>query len=307
MDRPRHPESGLHYVHVFPPDKVFLESRECYRAAAARLGWMSVEGPEGWTPGRADWADPAVMAVFWARLPELPAGRSAKVAFRYTESVGKPEALIVNQRADMDGFMPRAGEPDLVLVGNPAAAEFMRPFCRRVAHAPIGYEPEVMGTPDWSARKDFDLLFYGTMVGRREWIIPAVEERLGGGFVRIGCFGAERKAEVERAKAVLHVGHSGETSFPGMRLWQAVATSAALITERRDAWPAAEGRHYVGLPVAERERMDVFLDALTEALNASHAEIARRAHEDLSRYTVERCMEEFVVPATVEAALKGTP
>lgn len=294
----RHPASGLHYVHLFPTDKVFLETRECYRAAAGRIGWMSVGNPEDWPPDGPDWKDPGIMAVFWARLPALPADRAAKVAFRYTESVGKPELLIGNQRADMDGFMPRAGEPDLVVVGNPAAADFMRPFCRRVVHAPIGYERDVMGAPDWSAEKSFDLSFYGTMVGRREWIIPAVEERLGGRFVRIGCFGAERKAVVERSKAVLHVGHSGETSFPGMRLWQAVATSAVLVTERRDAWPAVEGRHYVGLPAAERERPGVFVDALVEALKAPYHEVAGRAHEELSRYTVERCMEEFVVPAT---------
>lgn len=295
--RPVERTTGLHHVHVFPQDAAFAEIAACYRAAAARLGWMSVEGLEDWSPYRLDWRNPEIAAVFWGRLPEIPADRSVKVVLRYTESVGRPEALVENQRREIREFIPRAGLPDLVITGCPAAAEFMAPFCRNTAHAPVGYDAETMGTPEWYAVKEFDLVFYGTPVGRREWILPAVEKRLGRRFLWIGCFGAERKTAVERARYVLHVGHSAEASFPGMRLWQAAATSAALITEKWDAWPAAAGTHYVELAPAAEESLDVFLDALENALGEPHGETAWRAHEDLSRYTVERCVEEFVVPA----------
>jgi len=84
-----------------------------------------------------------------------------------------------------------------------------------------------------------------------------------------------------------------------MRLWQSIASSAALISERRDAWPAVPGKHYVSIEPATKTNLRRFLSELDYVLNHYPLEdMAKLAHEELSLYTIDRCMEEYVVPAT---------
>lgn len=198
-------------------------------------------------------------------------------------------------------MLPKIGAVDIVFAGCPAAAEWLRPNCRKVALGPIGYDPVVMGTPNWLAKKQYDLVFYGTPTGRRKWILPEIAKRRGFRFARFNAFGRDRTSFLNSSRAVLHVGHSDEPGFPGMRLWQAIASSAALLTEPRDAWPAVAGRHYVELPKPAEDRIGEFLDAIERALSGPLENTARVAHEELSKYTVERCMNEFFVPAIGEA------
>ena len=99
-------------------------------------------------------------------------------------------------------------------------------------------------------------------------------------------------------RAELYIGHSEDIGV-GLRLWQALPSSAAFVTEDRDAWPASPGRHYVAVGHARMECPGALVDELERALKLPLADIARAAHEDLSKYTVERCFEEFLVPAVL--------
>jgi hypothetical protein len=292
-----HPSTGLHYVHIFPMTPVFEEIRERYDFAAKRLGWMSAQDLFNWTPDWPEWQMKSLALVFWGSLPEIPKNHAARVAFRHTESTGQMDNLVSNQQDFISRLIHKLVEADVVFAGCPAAAEWLRPHCRKVALGPIGYDPVVMGTPNWSAKKQYDLVFCGTPTGRRKWILPEIGKRNRIRFARFNAFGRDRTTLMDSSRAVLHVGHSDEPGFPGMRLWQAIASSAALLTEPRDAWPAVAGRHYIELPKPIEDRIGEFLDAIERALAGPLEDTARVAHEELSKYTVERCMNEFFVPA----------
>lgn len=306
MTAQRHPQTDFHYIHIFKPVSVFAETRACYALAAKRLGWMSVDDGLEWNRDRAEWRDPEVMLIFWGFLPEVPEGRSAALGIRYTESIGSPSDLIENQRAEQERLVALSGKLDIVFTGAPSNLCFIDKFCRRTALMPAGYEAAVMGMPDWSASKKHDLAVYGTEAGRRQWIMPALRQRFGERLLDIQAYGAGRKAALDTCRAVLYVGHSSEAAFPGMRLWQAISSSAALITERRDAWPAVPGKHFLEVEPAVQGNSDLFVDAVDRELAGKDLRaVAVDAHDHLSEYTAERCMEEYLVPATISLRNAG--
>lgn len=294
----QHPDTGFHYVHVFPRNRVFEEIEACYRHAAARIPWMSVGTLSHWSAANPGWMDEGLFLVFWGSFPSLPEDRLARVAHRYTESAGPTQGLIPNQQAQQQRIIDSGQEPDLILAGSPVLLEILRPHCRRITLYPIGYEPEVMGVPDWSAYKVYDYGFHGTPVGRRVEILALLKSCLGRRLLEIQIFGRRRKQSLDVCLADLHVGHSSEPSFPGMRLWQAIATSSAIVTEKRDAWPALEGRHYVAIDHFNPEDPGKFLTAIEASLHQPLLQIARIAHDELSSYRVARCMNEFLIPAS---------
>jgi len=152
-----------------------------------------------------------------------------------------------------------------------------------------------MGVPDWGVKKSFEISFRGSVVERRAHLMSLIENRFGKRFLWIKDFGMERKKQLECCRADLYLGHSQDYAFPGMRLWQNIATSTALITERRNCWPAVEERHYVGIDVAERVGESRFLDELSYVLRHYPLEsMARIAHEELAIYTLDYCMEKVV-------------
>lgn len=286
-------------IYVFPVNYVFDEIRSCFARAAERLGDMVVcNDYNDWTPARSEWYDPANAIVFWCNLPwVVPENRKAKCVFHYVESAGDPSGLIPIQRHWFEIHRRRALEADLFLVGNPAMQDFWNPLAKRVALTPIGYDAEIMGVPDWSKPKLFDVGFCGTEIGRRLWILPALRKRFGNRYTDIRVFGKARNEAFNSCRLMLYVGHSPERSFPDLRLWSAAATSALLVTESRDAWPAIPGRHYIELDPALVQNPDLFVDSVERELKNTNEDLARVAHRELSAYTVERCMREFSIPA----------
>lgn len=302
-----HPASGLHYAFSFPDVPAFRELFESYRAASKNLPWMSAV-PAAET---LRWAEESPVAgrgrllvILWGAASleggKLP-GKGALVAVRFTETYARPEDTTPDQARWFAEFSARRSEYDLVVVHSPSVYAGIAPGVRRAVLSPIGYQADVMGRPDWEKPKDWDAAGYGTPVGRRTWLMPRVREHLGKRYRDVtGNFGRERKLLLDQARAILYVNHSRAAAFGTSRLWQAVASSAALLIGRCDAWPAVEGRHYVALPWAEEGEVGAYLGALEEALGRDDlAAIARRTHEELSRYTVRRCLEDFIVPGTV--------
>jgi hypothetical protein len=294
-----HPKSGRKYIHVFPGDPFLGEIRDCYRSAASRIPYMGVDDFLNWTPDRREWFDEKNVIIFWGPLPEIPETRRAGVALRYTESVGPSDGLTPVQRDIIATFTARVRDIDVLIGGTETVAEFWRPICWRTAVAPIGYEPGVLGTPDWTVKKTVGITFHGNLLGRRTWILKALRRHFPK-FAWINAFGMERKKALDRSLVDLYIGHSDEPSFPGMRIWQAISSSAALATEPRDAWPAVQGRHYFTLPPADHDKPIIFLDAVKRLLAdpSMLRQVAMTAHGDLSSYTIEHCMEEFIIPAT---------
>lgn len=278
---------------VFQDLPVFSEVIECYGRAAARLGSVSIAVSDEWSADRREWADPENIILFWGGHPSIPPGRRARCALRYTESSGAPDGLIPNQRVELEWLEANGRAFDIVFVGTPAVKAAVESHCKRTVAVPIGYDAGAMGIPDWDAKKVRDFTFYGSLMGRRQWIIPLLKKTFGSRISIVHKFGRIRQKALNCARTILYVGHSVEPGFPGMRLWQAIATSAALVTEDRDAWPAVPWRHYIPIPNAREEAPGEFIASMENALHNDLGAIAKRAHEELSTYTVDRCIADI--------------
>lgn len=287
------------YIHIFPPVAHYMEVFECYRAASARVRWLSAEIWPTWSAERPEWQDKENAVILWSYislshiLKMIPPKRAATLALNYSESVGDETKISPGLAEVLRTFKASMKNFDYVIAGNPSAARSLAPYCRRVVVHPAGYDAETMGRPDWSAPKEHDLVFYGSPYGRREWILPELVRHFGKRLLVVtrGPFGIERKCLCDKARAILHVGHSDELGTPGFRIWQAVASSAALIAENRDAWPAVHGKHYVAIVPAQKGRIDVFIKDIEKALLLPLKDIARKAHAELGAFTVEKSME----------------
>lgn len=284
---------------VFPGDPpCFDEFESAYRRVAHAFPSLSTDRIQGWNPARPEWRDPALAIVFWCQLPAIiPKDRLARCVFYHLESTGDPKNLTPGQEGFMRSFLKRAKQPDLFLVTTPTTAEYWNSRARRVAVMPIGFDAETMGLPDWTSPKTHDVGFCGTVVGRREWVIPILSKHFGDRFRIIISCGLDMRRDFNSCRIMLHVAHSDEFGLPTLRIWQALSTSAAMATERRDAWPAVSGRHILQIPPARREDPSEFLAGIEEALRMPLPDIARVAHEELSGYTVERCIGDFMMPA----------
>lgn len=288
---------GRRYIHIIHRYWVFFENLLCYGYATERLPWMSVAPWDQWSADRPEWQDPNNVIILWlwgtpGMLDVVPENYKASLVIWYIESVGPPEGLCSDQRPVLERYLGYFKKPDLVVVGFPSSAKFLEPYCRKVIYAPTGYDPGIMGKPDWSAPKEYDFGFCGLEAGRRNWIFPAMRKRFGGRFLHItGRFGLDRKVLYDRCRAVLYIAHSTEPCFAPLRIWQSIASSAALATERRDVWPAIPGRHYIELPEAQENDIDWFIDQVEGVLKMPLEEIARRAHDELAGYSVDRAME----------------
>ena len=297
-------DSCIRHIFVFPskfPSSLtFAEVEQAYRRALSNVNPSVV-----YTLGhfailkKKEWYDPNAAIVFFRDIPEhIPPDRKAKCAFYYTESVGDPGHLIPYQQTLLNYYSSKVHEFDLVFAGTPSAVDFWRPLCRKVALSPLGYDPEVMGSPNWSREKTHDIGFCGSMLGRRTWVLPAIRNRFGSRYLEIGGIsGKERNEAFDACRMMLYIGHSDEKSFAHLRLWSAVSSSAALVTEERDAWPAVAGRHYVSLLPVEEHNPEAFVDQLAETLKLPLEKIARVMHEEMSLYTADRCLKEFMIPA----------
>lgn len=300
MDLKPHPKTGLHYAFVFPRYPAFSEIQSCYAAAADRVGWMSSLPAERLSSLERDSVPGGrLLVIFWNRpISGWNRGRSL-MGIRFTETVARPEAAPPWQQAGLRELLDNVSSYDVLVVNTPTAFDLFRGVPPRLVLSPIGYDRSVMGIPDWSRPKEFDMVMYGTAIGRREWLVPMISERFGKRFKDVsGLWGLERKETLDRSRAVLYVNHWATESFATSRLWQAAASSAALITERGDAWPALEKEHYLPLPWGNREDPEVFLKAVEDALLLPLDDVARKAYQHLSQFTPERCVEDFIVPAT---------
>jgi hypothetical protein len=299
--RAYHPESGLHYIHVFLEHPGHLEIMASHAAAAERLPWMSVARDSDVQPGDACWDDPGVMFIFWTAIPcALPKGR-AKVSIHYTESTDRPEEKVGAHLSLWENFLSSAPDCDLVFGNTPTVLQVLSPRCRRTALCPIGHEPGMLGYPEWGSGKEQDIALYGTYWSRRGWVYPLLSRHFGRRIRMFQAFGPERKRLLDASRITLHVSHSSDESGPTSRLWHVGASSSAAVFEKSDLWPCVPGEHYLEVARMDRERPGPFMAQVEEILGRPDlGEISRRAHEHLSAFTVERVMREFVVPATKE-------
>lgn len=306
VERSPHPATGFHYTHIVPAG-AYDDARRALRALSSVTKWVSVAAPEQYE-SVARQATERDMLIVWGWglgawgttvAPVARGARRYRVALHYGETLGDPELLTAPQRKMLENMLSVAAAYDTIFVHTPSAQRWLA-GCGVEAHlAPLGYSPEVFGRPDWETKKQWDAVHYGARLGRRLGM-PKIARSMKKKCKLIYVFGDERQACLQRSRSVLQLHHcDASCSFASLRLWQAIGTSATLLMEPCDAWPALGGRHYVELPVYQRGSEREFAKAVDEVLAQDVAAIARCAHEELSAYTPARMMEEFIVPISV--------
>lgn len=288
-----HPATGLRYIYVFPVRSDALQDcHAMYARLASRLPWLDVVWEHEYPALRAAAGEKDVF-VLWHDI-DHGGPRKCRTVYYYQDSVGHPSQMIRHQAAMLHELLFHSRRYDAILVHEPWSADYLRQILPRVGVAASGYDPEILGTPDWDCEKKNDAAFYGYLTGLREGHIPAMEQRLGERLAILnGSYGWERHIRLNRSKAILHVPHS-IASFPALRLWQAISSSAALLAPAYSAWPAEAGKHFAPLPWPKEGDPSPFMAAVEESLSGTDLKtMAVRAHEDLSRWTIERCADEL--------------
>jgi hypothetical protein len=165
-----------------------------------------------------------------------------------------------------------------------------------------------MGRPRWHAPKHYHFLYWGSAVGRRGMFVPFLKEHFGELLhVPEGVFGRDLLALLDRSYASLYVAHSAVRSYSTWRLWQTLATSAAFVGEPGDTWPFEPGKHILTFDQLTSENYLGVLDQIREiGCDVKRlGEIAECAADELgSRFTIDRVVDRYLVPASVEMRVK---
>jgi len=303
-----HPKSGLRYLHVFPESSAYADTYQSYKKSEAKMAWMEVLSSSQWPKRKnASCADPSVFVIFWGHsASDITTDRKCQIGVHYSESLAPIEALKTfepNQHRQFEGFIRHSGLIDFVFAHTPMAADQLKQYVppEKVVLAPTGYDPDVMGHPDWNVPKVHDLVHYGSPTYRRRTATALIQSHLRHKVSNLtNKYGRDRQGALNQSKAILTIQHIPKLAFPTFRLWQAVASSAPLVIEPADAWPAIAGKHYLQIPWVDASSVEKVAVQLDEALlDAGRLlQLARQAYEDLSKYTPGYCMETFIVPAT---------
>ena len=125
--------------------------------------------------------------------------------------------------------------------------DFAKPNCdewakRRVraVHVPLGYSPEM--TRIQPTEQDIDVLFYGSMSGRRAAVLKQLQKLGLNVVVRINnAYGAELDALIARARLILNIHFCDAQLFEIVRVGYALANRKAVVSEQSvDDYPTLE-------------------------------------------------------------------
>lgn len=325
----REPKTGFHVFHVIPDAwGPFVDIRAMYQSFARRNPWTSVISTEEYLRLQKGlqqealgdpWWDPRVAFVVWdlaAEPPDLKSTRKALVLVVYSEALDQvdekfwPAHLKVwsdfwhaaHQYDGVFGHTPRMSDLLHHLVGTKC-----KPFV-----LPVGWDAHAMGAPRWDAPKFKELTFHGSVVGRREIVLPYLYDTFNRGrdagplLVNIsGAYGRALLGELDTARASLYIAHSDVESYSTWRLWQTASTSCVMLSEPGDTWPFEAERHYIGIERFELGNVWNVSLQIKELLSRHehNLSVARRAHEEIAcKFTLDHVAENYLLPALAELA-----
>jgi hypothetical protein len=300
----RHPETGRAYIAVMPSSGAFTEIWYSYHAAARQRIWLDVVRPDDFHELLLSVRDEDVLFLHWAphciEPSLLPEDRKALVAAVYSEALDEDQSLMLpDHLRDWRRFLELAPSIDAVFTHTPWMAELVgRSVPIPSFPLPVGWEPEV-GRPDWRKPKGaHDVLFAGSMVGRRLQLLPSLSEHLELKIL-YAVYGLPMNLAMNCSHATLYIAHSMVRSYSTWRIWQAVSSSSALVTEPGDFWPMPSEccfpiEHVTSRNVSEIAR---FIRSLSP-----HDTLAKASslHDALRFMTTSNCIDTYVVEAAAD-------
>jgi hypothetical protein len=276
---------------------------------AQRYSWISVVTPEQFEEIKKTdaYQDANNFFVQWCQVDPGPKeDRKATVTLVYSEARATNEALLLpDHKREWKRFYEWAPRYDAAFGHTPWMVEQVSAAGLPGHLFPLGWDPEVMGSPRWSVAKQHDIVFYGSKVGKRAFVLPYFHEKLGIYLKDIsGMFGRTLTGALDTARASLYVAHSDVDSFSTWRLWQTAATSAALIAEPGDMWPFVYGEHVADIPRVTFSNVDEVVDKLNYYIHGNLMQYAERAHELARKFTVDHCVTSYLIPASAKIVRK---
>lgn len=308
-------QTGFHYIHVFfHNDATYSEIYESYLEETNHTPWMSVITIDQFRLCKLDknspyHTNPSCVYILW--IPEQvdpPEQRKSKIMTRFNESIGHISQQHLCHTVPWEQSFPGAqcnvglellhkNEADILLSTTKFGAEYLRNMGLNAHFAPIGYNPTIMGIPDFTKKKDFGLVYYGgsNPGDRRQTLLPKLMDKLCITDIS-GNYGLQRQKILDRSKAVLHISQAENGSFESMRLWHAIASSAVLFAEEKETYPAIPNRHYIQIPKLSLDNLSMVVELIQQKMQSDLSDIAKLAHQELSTYTIRYCMDNYIVP-----------
>lgn len=297
-----HPKTGRHYVAVIPRQRgSFVDIHACYSQLASELSWLSVIDPSEFMIEMGLVLDREVMFVHWAPSlidPTLiPNDRRALILPVYSEALDPDHELMLSDHLrDWQRFVWARGCFDGFFAHTPwMVSQISRVIKRKGFVLPVGWGP-AMGSPDWECPKTCNTLFAGSLIERRNTILPMLADSLSLDL----CWGVYGRALIERmnaAKTTLYIAHSEVYSYSTWRIWQAMRSSSALVTEPGDWWPLT-AETCIELPRITVENVDEVAKMIRDVSYEDALSKASALHESLMSFTTLFCLEHHIVEAT---------
>lgn len=308
-----HPTTGLAYVHVIPAQwGAFVDIRAAYLWHAQSCPWVAVMTPEEFRAERdanaGRYADPATMFVLWQHEEAGPRTASrALITAVYSEAIGDPREMLRPHVESLDRFRVLAQDYDGVFSHTPWMAGELKVAHEESHVLPVGWEPQAAGRPRFETPKHHDLVYYGSNAGKRQLVMPMLKERFGAElYDASGSFGRQVTGLLDTTKASLYIAHSDVLSFSTWRIWQHLPSSAAMIGEPGDMWPMVLGTHYVAIPRVTFANAELVVEELRSIVKHNDLlSYAKALYQDLGpEFTLDRCTERYLVPASESIAVK---
>lgn len=303
--------------HVIPDEwGPYVDIRACYQSHCERAAYRYVITPKqferfiGAGDANSIYNDPKAVFVLWTLLDPSPRRRSTVLQV-YCEALGGT-GMLKPHVDHWDRFVAMKDTYDGVLAHTPMMARRIEQLTQVPTFTfPVGWDAAAMGHARLGSPAHRGYVFQGSKVGRRETLLPALQDALGDNLCDAsGTYGRALLGLLDTSWASLYVAHSDVTSYSTWRLWQTASTTAATVTEPGDTWPFRPTEHYCEIPRVTVENSAEVADRLRWFIGTREGQtllrgVAHAAHEVARQYTIERIDRDFLLPA-IEATWRLT-
>ena len=300
-----HPKTGLHYIVSFRACPAYDDAMHMYERMAEKYDWLEcIREQELIRRMETIAQDERNFVVIWGVWsPRPPQERKAMFTRVWSEAYDDDEMNMIKHHRDwLSSARANIRHMDGVFGHTPWMASRMETDSVPGFALPMGWDPEVMGTPDWEAEKKHRFTYIGAIAGKCRWLVPGMQGALGDEMHQPQDIAGKSRTDMFNAShANLYLSHADVHSFPTFRIWQTLCSSAALIAEKgRDCWPMTE-EMYIGMPTIARANGPKVANMIKSVPNDMYAMTARRLHDGLATdFTIEKILEDYLIPASIK-------